>query len=145
MKRILSTIGGFALLMTLYFNAGAQVTDKAKQAGSKTADVTKKAAVKTADTTKSVAQKTKSTVAPKSDEDIQKCINDGFASNAKLKDLSLSATVAGGEATLTGDGKSGGNKNTAASVAKKCGAKKVTNNITIPGPAPKSGKPAKNP
>jgi osmotically-inducible protein OsmY len=145
MKKILSTIGGIALLATFYFNAGAQVADKAKQAGSKTVEATKKVAEKSADTTKSVAQKTKSTVAPKSDEDIQKCINDGFASNAKLKDLSLSAAVVSGEATLTGDAKSGGNKNTAASVAKKCGAKKVTNNITIPGQAPKAGKPAKNP
>ncbi|MBO0722250.1 MAG: BON domain-containing protein, partial [Blastocatellia bacterium] len=63
-----------------------------------------------------------------------------FAANAKLKDLSLSATVSGGEATLTGDGKSGGNKNAANGIAKKCGAKKVTNNITVPGPAPKSEK-----
>lgn len=140
MKKVLSIMGSLALVSTLYFSAGAQVVDKAKEAGSKTADTTKKAAEKTADTTKGAAQKAKNTVAPKSDEEIQKCISDGFAASSKLKDLGLNATVASGEATLTGDAKSGGNKNAANGIAKKCGAKKVTNNITVPGPAPKSEK-----
>jgi len=137
MKKILLMIGGITLLSTLYLSAGAQVVDKAKEAGEKTADTTKKVAVKSADTTKNVAQKTKNTVAPKTDEEVQKCITDAFSANAKLKDLGLSANVANGEATLTGDGKSSGNKNAAASVAKKCGAKKVTNNIAVPAPAKK--------
>jgi osmotically-inducible protein OsmY len=128
MKKILSLMGGFALFSTLCFSAGAQVADKAKQT-----------AEKTADTTKSAAQKAKDTVAPKTDAEIQKCITDGIAASAKLKGLDLAATVANGEATLTGEAKSSGNKNEAASIAKKCGAKKVANNITIPGP------PAKKP
>jgi osmotically-inducible protein OsmY len=134
MKKILSLMGGFALFSTLCFSAGAQVVDKAKQAGTKTAEATKKVAEKTADTTKSAAQKAKNTVAPKSDEDIRKCITDGIAASAKLKGFGLTATVANGEATLTGEAKSSGNKNAAASIAKNCGAKKVINNITIPGP-----------
>jgi osmotically-inducible protein OsmY len=150
MKKILSLMGGFALFSTLCFSAGAQVTDKAKQAGTKTAETTKKAAEKTADATKSAAQKAKDTVAPKTDAEIQKCITDGIAASAKLKDLGLSATVANGEATLTGQAKSSGNKNSAVDVAKKCGAKKVVNNITIPGPATKpapekKSEPAKKP
>ena len=136
MKRILSLMGGFALFSALCFSAGAQVVDKAKDAGAKTAETTKKVGEKTADTTKSVAQKAKDTVAPKTDGEMQKCITDGLAASAKLKDLGLSATVANGEATLTGQAKSSGNKNAAASIAKNCGAKTVVNNITIPGPPP---------
>jgi osmotically-inducible protein OsmY len=151
MKRILSLMGGFALFSTLCFSAGAQVVDKAKEAGAKTTETTKKVGEKTADTTKSLAQKAKDTIAPKTDEEMQKCITDGLAASAKLKDLGLNATVANGEATLTGQAKSSGNKNAAASIAKKCGAKKVVNNITIPGPPPpkpaeeKKSEPAKQP
>jgi osmotically-inducible protein OsmY len=152
MKKILLMMGGFALFSTLCFSAGGQVVDKAKEAGAKTAETTKKAAEKTADATKSAAQKTKDTVAPKTDAEIQKCITDGLAASARLKGLGLAATVANGEATLTGEAKSSGNKNAAASIAKNCGAKKVVNNITIPGPAspPKSAtekksEPAKKP
>jgi osmotically-inducible protein OsmY len=152
MKKILSLMGGFALFSTLCFSAGAQVVDKAKEAGTKTAETTKKVADKTAETTKSAAQKAKDTVAPKTDQEIQKCITDGIAASAKLKDLGLSATVANGEATLTGQAKSSGNKNAAASIAKNCGAKKVVNNIAIPGPttqakpaSEKKSEPAKKP
>jgi osmotically-inducible protein OsmY len=136
MKKILSLTGGFALFSTLCFSAGAQVVDKAKQAGTKTAETTKKVAEKTADTTRSAAKKAKNTVAPKSDEEIQKCITDGIAASAILKNRGLAATVANGEATLTGEAKSRGNKNAAANVARRCGAKKVVNDIAIPGPPP---------
>jgi osmotically-inducible protein OsmY len=151
MRKILSLMGGFTLFSTLCFSAGAQVVDKAKDAGKKTADTTKKVVYKTADTTKSAAQKAKNTVAPKTDQEMQKCITDGFAASAKLKGFGLAATVANGEATLTGEAKSSGNKNAAAGVAKDCGVKKVVNNITIPGPPPpkpapeKKSEPAKKP
>jgi osmotically-inducible protein OsmY len=134
MNKILSMMIGLALLSTLCLSAVAQVPEKAKQTGAKTAETTKKAAEKTADATKAVATKARNTIAPKTDEEIQKCIANGFAGAAKLKDLGLSGTVANGEATLTGEAKSSGTKNSAAGVAKKCGAKKVTNNITIPSP-----------
>lgn len=150
-KKILSGMSGLALCTAMWFSAGAQVVDKAKQAGDKTVDTTKKAAEKTADATVSGAQKAKNTVAPKSDEEIQKCITDNLGASAKLKTLGLSATVSNGEATLMGEGKSSGNKNAAANIAKKCGAKKVTNNITIPSPpatkpaAEKQTDPSKKP
>ncbi|MCI0337312.1 MAG: BON domain-containing protein [Acidobacteria bacterium] len=151
MKKMLSLISGLVLFTALCLTAGAQV-DTVKKAGAKTADTTKKAAEKTADTTKKAAEKTadatksaaqevKKTVAPKTDAEILKCTTDAFAASAKLKGLNLTATVANGEATLAGDGKSSGNKNAAASAAKKCGAKKVTNNITIPAPPPPPPKP----
>jgi osmotically-inducible protein OsmY len=151
MRMILSAMSGLALCTALGVSAGAQVVDKAKQAGDTTVDATKKAAEKTADATVSGAQKAKNTVAPKSDEEIQKCITDDLAASSKLKTLGLSVTVSNGEATLTGEGKSSGNKNAAAKIAKKCGAKKVTNNITIPSPpatkpaAEKPTEPAKKP
>jgi osmotically-inducible protein OsmY len=151
MKRIVSLMCGFALFSTLCLSAGAQVVDKAKDAGGKTVETTKKVGEKTAATTKSAAQKAKDTIVPKTDGEIQKCITDGLAASAKLKDLGLSATVDNGETTLIGQAKSSGNKNAASSIAKNCGAKKVVNNITIPGPPPpkpaeeKKSEPAKKP
>jgi osmotically-inducible protein OsmY len=75
-------------------------------------------------------------IAPRTDEEIRKCISDKLADSPKLKTLGLSATVTRGEATLKGDGRSGGNKNAAANIAKRCGAKSVVNDISIPGPPP---------
>src|SRR5262249_60479153 len=76
----------------------------------------------------------------KSDADVQKCINDKLATNKGI--TGGSATVASLEATLTGEAKNAGAKNGAGQTATGCGAKKVTNNITVAAPAPKAPKPA---
>jgi osmotically-inducible protein OsmY len=71
---------------------------------------------------------------PKDDATIQKCIIDKFTTSESLKSQGLSATVSGGVATLTGQAKNMGSKGAATNVAKGCGAKKVTNQITIAPP-----------
>jgi len=68
--------------------------------------------------------------AQKSDADIQKCIQDKLSSS-KLKDDGITVTVSGGDATLTGATKIAGHKGNATQFAKRCGATKVTNNITV--------------
>ena len=84
----------------------------------------------------------KAAAAPKADPDIQKCIADKFAASKVI--TNGAATVANGEATLTGEAKSAGAKGGATNQAKSCGAKKVTNNITTPPPAAsKSGEKKK--
>lgn len=90
------------------------------------------------------AAKTKKAVAPatpKSDPEIQTCINDKFKVSTSIKNGN--ATVSGGAATLTGEASSGGAKGGATRSAQACGAKPVTNNMTVtPKPkAPKSETP----
>jgi preprotein translocase subunit SecG len=111
MKKMFTVVSSLALVTVLALSALAQ--DTAKQ-GEKAKQPAKKAAA-----------------APKSDADIQKCIQDKIAASASLKGLGLSATVSNGEATITGMAKSGGSKGAATKIAKNCGAKKVTNNITV--------------
>jgi len=85
---------------------------------------------------------TKAAAAPKSDADVQKCISDKFAASKTL--TGASAAVAGGEATLTGEAKNAGAKTSAGKTAQVCGAKKVTNNITVaaaPAKPPKKQQP----
>ena len=78
----------------------------------------------------------------KSDADIAKCINDKFAASSAIKNGK--ASVSGGVATLTGDVMSGGAKGGQTRAAKACGARSVTNNITVAPKvkAPKADKPA---
>ncbi len=71
---------------------------------------------------------------PKTDAAIQQCITDKFAAAESLKNQGLSATVSGGVATLTGTVKNIGSKGAATNIAKACGAKSVTNQITIAEP-----------
>jgi osmotically-inducible protein OsmY len=68
------------------------------------------------------------------DATIQKCISDKFAASESLKSQGLSAAVSGGVATLTGQAKNAGSKGAATNIAKGCGAKSVTNQITIAPP-----------
>jgi hypothetical protein len=79
---------------------------------------------------------------PKSDSDIQKCIQDKLAKAKTLSTESITVIVANGEATLAGSVKKSGEKGGATNICKSCGATKVTNNITIekaakPTPTPK--------
>jgi|RhiMetdeSRZDD1v2_1073273.scaffolds.fasta_scaffold454700_2 osmotically-inducible protein OsmY len=76
--------------------------------------------------------------APKTDADIQKCISDKFAASKTI--TNGAAAVTNGEATLTGEAKSGGAKGGATRTAKACGAKTVANNMTTPPPAPAAAK-----
>jgi osmotically-inducible protein OsmY len=78
--------------------------------------------------------------APKSDADVQKCINDKLATSKTI--TGGTAAVASLEATLTGEAKNAGAKNSAGKTATGCGAKKVTNNITVAAPPAKAPKPA---
>jgi osmotically-inducible protein OsmY len=82
----------------------------------------------------------KAAAAPKADADVQKCINDKLATSKTI--TGGAATVASSEATLTGEAKNAGAKNGAAKTATGCGAKKVTNNITVAAPPAKAAKPA---
>lgn len=70
--------------------------------------------------------------APIDDAAIQKCITDKFAASGSLNTQGFSATVSSGVATLTGTAKDAGSKGAATNIAKKCGARKVTNNISAP-------------
>jgi osmotically-inducible protein OsmY len=83
-------------------------------------------------------KKKKMAAAPKSDADVQKCIGDKFAASKTL--TGGAATVAGGDATLTGEAKNAGAKTSAGKTAQACGAKKVTNNITVAAPPAKPPK-----
>ena len=77
--------------------------------------------------------------APKSDSEVQTCINDKFKVSTSIKNGN--ASVGSGAATLTGEASSGGAKGGATRSAKACGAKSVVNNIVVP-PKPKAVKPA---
>src|SRR5262249_19598919 len=80
--------------------------------------------------------------AQKSDADVQKCTQDKLSAS-KLKDDGITVAVSGGDATLTGMTKIAGHKGNATQFAKRCGATKVTNNITVQAaPKVKAAKPA---
>ena len=68
---------------------------------------------------------------PKSDAEIQSCIEQKLAAAPKLKDQGFSVTVSGVVATFTGTAKNGGSKGSVNGIAKSCGAKQVVNNISV--------------
>ncbi|MDX2031729.1 MAG: BON domain-containing protein [Blastocatellia bacterium] len=81
-----------------------------------------------------------------SDSDIQKCINGRFASSEKLNAQGFNTAVETGVVTLTGKAINAGSKGAATRIAKSCGARSVTNNISapaIPRPAKKGEKTEK--
>ncbi|MGE0129100.1 MAG: BON domain-containing protein [Blastocatellales bacterium] len=79
--------------------------------------------------TKKKSSKPAKAAAPTSDADIQKCISEKFAASKSIKNGA--ATVGNAQATLTGEAKSPGAKGGATRSAQACGAKKVTNNMTV--------------
>jgi uncharacterized protein YxeA len=142
MKKTIAVVTSLLLVVFISMSVDAQ-KDKAKEAGSKakdttekatkkTADVAEKSVDKTVDSAKKAGKKAKDAVAPKSDEEIQKCVTDGIAASATLKDLGLSAATAAGVVTLTGTAKASKERKSAGKIAKDCGAKTVTNNIEAP-------------
>lgn len=105
MKQLLTLICGLCLTATLAFAQDAQPAQ---------GEMVKK------------SKKTEKAM-PTADPDIQKCIQDRLANAPKLKSEPITVAVANGEATLSGNVKAG--KGSVTSMAKSCGAKKVTNNI----------------
>lgn len=85
--------------------------------------------VQDTDMAKKKESKVAKATAPKTDAEIQKCITDKFAVSKSVKNGA--AAVANGEATLTGEAKSGGAKGGATRSAQACGALKVTNKIAL--------------
>ena len=94
-------------------------------------------------TTKPAAKSTpvaKAKPAPKTDAEIQTCIDQKLAAAPKLKDQHFTVVVSGGAATFTGVAKDGSSKGGVDGIAKSCGAKTVVNNITVEKPAAKPPK-----
>lgn len=112
-------------------NGTATLTGQAKNAGSKGAATNIAKACGAKNVTNNI------TIAEVDDGAIQKCINDKFSASPSLKTQGFSATVSKGVATLTGVAKDAGSKGAATNIAKRCGAKNVTNSITV------SAKPTK--
>lgn len=75
------------------------------------------------------AKKPAAAVTPKSDAEVQTCINDKLKASTTVN--GGSATVSGGVAILTGEAKNGGAKGGSTGMAKRCGAKSVTNSMTV--------------
>jgi osmotically-inducible protein OsmY len=93
---------------------------------------------------KKTEKKTVKKVAPGTDSEIQKCISEKLANSEKLKSQGFNVTVSDGSATLTGNAANPGSKGGATGIAKSCGAKSVSNNITVPpGSGPKRKTEAK--
>ncbi len=87
---------------------------------------------------KGSATKAKNETTPKSDVEIQKCIMDKFSNSEKLRSQGFNASVSNGEARLAGTARNSGSKGAATRIARNCGAKTVTNDITAPNiPKPK--------
>ncbi len=125
MKKLMTVVSSLALLVVLALSALAQNPAPAKAAEKPKA-----------------AKPAKAAAAPKSDADVQKCITDKFAVSKSVRNGT--ATVSGGVATLTGEASSGGAKGGATNSAKACGAKSVTNNMTVAARV-KAAKPAPPP
>lgn len=85
-------------------------------------------------------QKSKAAIGPRSDAEVQTCINDKFKASASIK--GGAAQVKEGVATLTGDAASGGAKGGATRSARACGAKTVENHLNTPAKAKSKTKSA---
>jgi osmotically-inducible protein OsmY len=126
MKKIILSILGLFLMSAVAF---AQAND------GQSTDVTAK---------KETPSKARKEMAPKSDEEIRKCIIGKLTNSDKLKPQGFSVTVSDGEATLTGNASNAGSKGAATRISQSCGAKTVKNNITAPAiPKPKKSEDKK--
>ena len=84
--------------------------------------------------------KTKAVTGPRTDAEVQTCINDKFKVSASIK--GGAAQVKDGVATLTGDAASGGAKGGATRSARACGAKTIENHLNTPAKAKSKTKSA---
>jgi osmotically-inducible protein OsmY len=73
----------------------------------------------------------KHTAAPKSDADIQSCIESKMANAPSLKGQGFGVSLSSGIATFTGTAKNSSAKGGVNGIAKSCGAKQVVNNISV--------------
>jgi hypothetical protein len=73
----------------------------------------------------------KHTTAPKSDADIQSCIESKMANAPSLKGQGFGVSMSSGIATFTGTAKNSSAKGGVNGIAKSCGAKQVVNNISV--------------
>jgi osmotically-inducible protein OsmY len=80
--------------------------------------------------TKPAKTKTTKAAKPTDDAGIQQCISDKLA-KSKMASDGFQVSVSGGVATFTGTTKVRGHKGGVHGIAKSCGAKSVTNNITV--------------
>lgn len=87
--------------------------------------------------TQGTAKPAKRKSAPKSDADIQTCITERIAKSETLKSESITPIVASRAATLNGTASTAKNKNAVVSLAKRCGATRVTSNLEVQAAATK--------
>jgi osmotically-inducible protein OsmY len=129
MKKISLSILGLFLISTLAFapatsTAGGQTTDQMMK--------------------KENTSKAKKETAPKSDDEVQRCIADKITNSEKLKSQGFNVSVSSGEVTFTGTARNAGSKGAMTRIAQSCGAKSVKNNITAPSiPRPKKSEAEK--
>jgi hypothetical protein len=130
MKKIILSVLSLFLMSAVAF---AQAPGKAGDGQS--TDMTAK---------KETPSKARKETAPKSDDEIQKCIIGKLTNSDKLKAQGFSVAVSDGEATLTGNANNAGSKGAATRISQSCGAKTVKNNITAPAiPKPKKSEEKK--
>lgn len=123
MQRATRIIGGLSLIAAVALSAPAQ-TPSTKPAARNVAP-----AKATQSQTAKPVKAAKTT--PKSDAEIQSCVEQKLAAAPKLKDQGFGVTVSSGVVTFTGAAKNGGSKGGVNGIAKSCGAKQVVNNISV--------------
>lgn len=121
MQRATRIVSGLALVAAVALSALAQ-TPSTKPAPRNVAPAKATQTAKPAKTAKNT---------PKSDAEIQSCIEQKLAASPKLKDQGFSVSVTGGVASFTGTAKNAGSKGGVNGIAKSCGAKQVANNISV--------------
>jgi osmotically-inducible protein OsmY len=119
MKKSAGILSGLAL--TIVFTLGASAQTSAN----------KMTANKSAPPKTQTKQSKPTKAAPKSDSEIQSCVESKLAADPKMKDQGFTVAVSGGVATFSGSTKNSGSKGGVNSIAKSCGAKQVVNNITV--------------
>jgi hypothetical protein len=123
MKKATSILSSLALTAVLVLSALGQ-TGQTGQTGQK----------KNTPSGNALAQSAKAgkhTAAPKSDVDIQSCIESKVANAPSLKGQGFGVSMSSGIATFTGTTKNSSAKGGVNGIAKSCGAKQVVNNISV--------------
>lgn len=94
------------------------------------------------------AAKQKKEKAHRTDASMQECIQQKIAMTSRLKNEPISVAVENGTARFTGTVRNAGSKGGVVSIARSCGTRQVTNDITVeamkkPAPKAKTGAPHK--
>lgn len=117
MRKTVTIISGLALAASLALSAFAK-TPAPKPAS-------------TSGQTTQHATTAKTKAAPKTDAEMESCIQGKLAASPKLKDQGFIVSVSNGKATFTGTAKNAGSKGSVQGIAKSCGCKSVVNDITV--------------